>query len=152
MYKIYKIVDNTNGNVYIGQTIRTLKERIIAHRSLKDCSSIIIMDNNDWYYELIEETDDKSREHYHIQNTPNCINKIKYTFDKKDYYKNNKNKIQLKQKEYRLKNNTKIKQYRIDNTDKNKLYQKEYRKYINSWGGEPKYYNNLLKISMDVFN
>ena len=33
IYKIYKIIDNTNGNVYVGQTIQKLNQRIYGHKS-----------------------------------------------------------------------------------------------------------------------
>ena len=52
MYKIYKIVDNTNNNVYIGQTKQKyLSSRIKLHKheakvNKKDaCSSKIIINN-----------------------------------------------------------------------------------------------------------
>jgi len=31
--KIYKIIDNTNGNIYIGSTVKTLSLRIAQHRA-----------------------------------------------------------------------------------------------------------------------
>ena len=31
--KIYKIIDNTNGNVYIGSTYESLKNRLSHHKS-----------------------------------------------------------------------------------------------------------------------
>ena len=31
--KIYKIIDNTNQNVYIGSTCKTLKERLTKHKN-----------------------------------------------------------------------------------------------------------------------
>jgi len=106
MYKIYKIVDNTNGNVYVGITSQILYKRISSHRNDfkigNYCSSQEIFKNDDWYYEVIEETDDKSREKYWIQNTLNCINQKKYGFDRKEWTKN-----------YRLKNKTNIKEYEM---------------------------------------
>ena len=30
--KIYKIIDNTNNNVYIGSTIKSLNRRLIEHK------------------------------------------------------------------------------------------------------------------------
>ena len=127
MYKIYKIVDNTNGNVYIGLTTQKLKRRIGKHKSdykaNRYYSSSLILCNNDWCYEIIEETDDKSREAYWIKNTPNCINEIKFTYDEKEYSRkyrlDNKTKLNEKKKQYHFDNKTKInegrKQYRLDN-------------------------------------
>ena len=131
MYKIYKIVDNTNDNVYIGITTQTLKERLKGHKHKITCSSREIIKNGDYRIELIEQTDDKTRERYHIQNT-NCINAIKYNynFDEKKYMK-----------KYREKNKSKLL--------KNK---KNYNKFRCSWGGDPKRHNNLLKIDPYLFN
>jgi len=135
MYKIYKIVDNTNGNVYIGQTkVKYLSQRIAQHRNNlkyeKSCSSKKILCNNDWYYELIEETNDLSREQYWILNIDNCINNNNY--QKNGTYE-----------QVRAKNPERI------------LYQKKRLKnrydFFKSWGGDPQSYNNLLKIDVDLF-
>lgn len=95
MIKIYKIIDNTNDNVYIGSTSQEyLSQRMSRHRqNLKNhetCSSKIILKNNDWRYELVEVCDanvKKEREKYYINNTPNCINALKLNFDKKEWNK-----------------------------------------------------------------
>lgn len=146
MIKIYKIIDNTNDNIYIGQTKQKyLCNRISGHRTdFKRgyyCSSQIILKNNDWKYELIEETDDKSRESYWIQNTKNCINQEKHIFNKQkyddEYHKKNKD---------RYRKNDKIRY------NKNKEKLKNKYNYINSWGGDPRNSNNLLKIDINIFN
>jgi predicted GIY-YIG superfamily endonuclease len=134
MYKIYKIVDNTNNNVYIGQTKNRLERRISQHKCIKwECShSKFIIKNNDWYYELIEETDDIEREKYWIRNTKNCINPTTYDFDAKE----NKKK------------------WVLNNKEKKRKYMKEYckncRLYKNSWGGDPRTNNNLLLIDAET--
>ena len=76
MIKIYRIVDNTNGNIYIGKTKQTLKARLKQHESKrsKSVSSRDIIKNGDYRIELIEETDDINRERHWILNTE-CINK-----------------------------------------------------------------------------
>ncbi len=137
MYKIYKIVDNTNDNVYIGITTQTLKRRLNGHKHKITCSSRNIIKNGDYRIELIEETDDKTRERYWIQNT-DCINKYIPGRTATQYYSDNKEK----KKEYR---------------EKNKEKQKEHNKIRNNWassmGGRP-YRNNmsLLKIDPYLFN
>tara|TARA_R110000824_G_scaffold5554_3_gene25668 strand:- start:2758 stop:3153 length:396 start_codon:yes stop_codon:yes gene_type:complete len=80
-YKIYKIVDNTNDNIYIGITRQKyLSDRLGSHvwdyktQNKKGCVSRDIIKNGDYKIELIEETLDKSREKYWIENTE-CINK-----------------------------------------------------------------------------
>jgi hypothetical protein len=111
MYKIYKIVDNTNGNVYIGQTINRLSDRLAQHKSRPTCSCGEIIKNGDYKIELIEETDDKMRERYWIENTE-CVNKnIPGRTDKeyKQYYREkNKDKIKAYQKEYRDRNKKQV--------------------------------------------
>lgn len=61
--KIYKIVDNTNGNIYIGSTTQMVCKRVACHvRNYKwhlngnhyRVSSYNIIKNNDYYYETIE--------------------------------------------------------------------------------------------------
>ena len=31
--KIYKIIDNTNGKIYIGSTVQTLQGRLLGHKT-----------------------------------------------------------------------------------------------------------------------
>ena len=122
--KIYKIVDNTNGNVYIGSTIKRLNKRLSDHKSkynsylngkgYYDYTSFDIIKNNDYRIELIKFViykDKKElhlRERYYIENNI-CVNKFipsrtlkEYRIDNKEYYK----------------------QYRIDNKEYIKKYQK----------------------------
>jgi len=151
IYKIYKIVDNTNNNVYIGQTKSTLTQRMASHRynfkNYSNCSSKLILKNNDWYYELIEETNDKSREIYWIKNTKNCINFMKYNFDKKEYdkkyYKKNYEKNEQNRKKW------------LDDNKQNKAnYDKIRRDWIKTFGYKLDNYNhnNLLRIDPTLFS
>jgi hypothetical protein len=112
MLKIYRIVDNTNGNIYIGKTKKKyLCDRLANHRyGYKrgfTCSSREIIKNGDYRMELIEETDDETRERYWILNT-DCINKVIPGRTKKErnkeHYENNRDIILNKQKEYYEKN------------------------------------------------
>jgi len=109
--KIYKIVDNTNGNIYIGSTIKTLDRRLWKHNSdykrfLQNKThyiySFIILENNNYSIELIEnypcnnkeELEEKEKEY--IENNI-CVNKniptqnIKIT--RKNYIEKNKEYI-----------------------------------------------------------
>ena len=142
MYKIYKIVDNTNNNIYIGHTKSELKIRIRNHKNYikqnKFCSSSLILKNENYYYETIEETDDKEREKYWIQNTPNCINKIKYDFNILEWRKINEKKWN--------------KICREKHKDKIALQKKKDYEFKKSWGGDPRYNNNLLNIDVNLFN
>ena len=141
-YKIYKIVDNSNGNIYIGQTSQDIKRRIAEHNyhfrnndKYRYCSSYQILANGDWSYEIVQDLLTKQvaddLEKYYIKNTPNCINRYKLNFNQKkytiDYNKNNKEKA----------------------SD----YYRKKRNYENSFGGDKRYDNNLLLIDVkSIFN
>ena len=130
MYKIYKIVDNTNDNVYIGITRKTLKERLGRHERHNNCVSRDIIKNGDYRMELIEQTDDKMRERYWIENTE-CINKQIPGRTQKEWREKNKEILAEKNKKYREKNKEKIaekkKEYNKEYNENNKHYMKEYR-------------------------
>ena len=126
MLKIYRIVDNTNGNIYIGKTkIKYLCQRLAVHKNQKNCMSREIIKNGDYRMELIEETDDETRERYWILNT-DCIN-------------------------HNIPGRT-IKEYQSEYYENNKDKKKQYHNYINSMGGDARYNNNLLKIDVNLFN
>ena len=150
MIKIYKIIDNTNGNVYVGKTTQKyLSNRISTHR--KDYKNAVdgkryhltssqIIKNGDYRIELIEETDDETREKYWILNTDCCINKNMPGRTAKEWRKDNKESLKIKKAAHYLRNR-----------DKNLEQFKQYREYRNSWGGDPRYDNNLLKIDVNLF-
>tara|TARA_R110000803_G_C11693909_1_gene284436 strand:- start:54 stop:422 length:369 start_codon:yes stop_codon:yes gene_type:complete len=94
MISIYKIVDNTNGNIYVGSTERKLNLRLSEHKShaksekTRSCSSELINFNN-CYIELIEECDSSmriEREQYYLDNLT-CVNKQRAIVNKKEYNK-----------------------------------------------------------------
>ena len=137
--KIYQIVDNTNNNIYIGSTCKSLKKRLSEHkcgyrRFLKglfnNVKSFDIIKNNNYKIELLEDCDIKTkqellaRERFFIQNN-NCVNKCipgrndkGYQQYQKDYYIDNKDKAKNKAKEYYETNKEKLKEYRETNKDK----------------------------------
>ena len=89
MISIYKIVDNTNQNIYVGSTKQKIRKRIQGHKSNCDCRSDIIIKNNDWNYYVIEECEEdkrKEREQYWIDNLDNVVNKFNTYFNKKEYH------------------------------------------------------------------
>ena len=156
MYKIYKIIDNTNGNIYIGITTKTLCDRLTAHRydakHNNSCRSKEIVKNQNYRMELIEETDDKLRETYWIKNT-DCINKNipgrtdaeskkLWSDNNKEYYKN-----------YRENHKEKTKLYRKNNIEYFKEYEKKRgimrQNWWSSMGGNP-YYDNMSLLKIDV--
>ena len=121
--KIYKIVDNTNGNIYIGSTCKKLCQRIAQHRAnykqylngkFSYITSFKILENGDYDIILIEEVKDcenkeqlRARERYYIENLE-CVNKRIEGRTRKEYYEANKDQFHEKQKEYRTENRDKI--------------------------------------------
>ena len=136
---IYKIYDNTNGNMYYGSTTQTLSMRMCGHRAKykrfmekgcgSNCRSFEILKNGDYSYSLVEEVEFENklilrqRERYYIENN-DCLNKCIPTRNKQEYYQDNKDK----NKEYREANKDKIKEYRKQYLEANKEKIKEYKK------------------------
>jgi hypothetical protein len=107
--KIYKIIDNTNGNIYIGSTTQQLNKRLNHHKSnynrylngkYEHTTSFEIIKNNDYRIELIkfviykDRIELHQRERYYIENNI-CVNKCipsrtdkEYYNDNNEYYKN----------------------------------------------------------------
>jgi len=151
--KIYKIVCNVTGEVYIGSTcMPTLAKRLAEHRNgfkrwkegknKKHTRSFQIIERGDYSIVLIENVncDTKEellrRERFHIENNT-CINKniplrtnAEYYLDNKEHIAeyNLKNKEEKKEyyKEYKLKNKEHIKEYYLENKEQIKQYKKEY--------------------------
>jgi hypothetical protein len=160
--KIYKIVDNTSDNIYIGSTCKRLCQRMAQHRSnykaylsgkYHNVSSFDILKNNSYDIILIEsypcnnKEELRKRERYYIESM-NCCNKnipmrtqVEYREDniehlkqyKKEYQNENKEKLLEYQKEYQKENKEKILEYQ-------KGYQKEY--YESNKVNIKKYRNN----------
>ena len=148
--KIYKIVDNTNGNIYIGSTIQILKERLRKHKNKQTCSSRLIINNGDYDIVLIENYPCESkkelemRERYYILNNQ-CINVTIPGRTQSEYYHDNKEKIYTKQRLYVENHKEFIKEYQKDWNKKNREYQE-------TWGGRTDLKNNsLLKIDPNLF-
>jgi hypothetical protein len=121
--KIYKIIDNTNGNVYIGSTTKTLNQRLSQHKcDYKNylngrCyrTSFEIIKNNDYRIELIkyviykDKIELHQRERYYIENDI-CVNHRLPSRTKKEYCNNNKEYKKIYDKEYRVDNKEYIKE------------------------------------------
>lgn len=163
MGKIYKIVCNITGEIYIGSTkVKYLCSRIANHKAQYKrykkglnksyTTSYKILERNNYKTELIELCDDdkiKEREQHYI-NKLDCINKNNVI---------GKNKENRKEylKKYVERNKDKRKNYLLNNKDYFKQKQKEYtdiqREWQKSFGGRIDSNNNsLLKISMDIFD
>lgn len=119
--KIYKLIDNTNDNVYIGSTCNSLKTRLSTHKCSYEMflfhniksyeinkngnyiKSFDIIKNGDYKIELLEDCDINTkhelleRERFYIENNE-CLNKKIEDINYDQYY--NDNKIDHYQKEY----------------------------------------------------
>jgi len=174
--KIYKIVDNTNDNIYIGSTTQELKKRLNDHRQGMNCKCSEIIKNNNYKIELLEyypcnnRQELELREGEYIRNNK-CINKQIPGRTQKEYREFNKEKIKEWRKEYLELNKENIKKQQIDYYQNNKdkilensqnyrnnnieyckLKDKLRNEYFKSMGGKP--YNNnmsLLKIDINLF-
>ena len=134
-YTIYKIVDYTNNNVYIGSTKQTLTRRLQGHRDKKNCASQKILKNNNYQIIEIEKTDKENRyirEQYWMDNI-NCINK------KRALLTPEQRKVQKRQNKLN------------EDREKTNERKKELYHYQNSWGGEKRRENNLLLINLNIF-
>ncbi len=99
--KIYKIVDNTNDNIYIGSTVKTLTQRLAQHKYdykkyLEGQSHFItsfkILENDNYDIILLEEfktCENKEQLHArerHYIDTLKCVNKTIPSRTKAEYY------------------------------------------------------------------
>lgn len=110
--KIYKITDNTNNQVYIGSTIKTLQQRLQGHKSAaksykegRGCASKSIIDNGDYKIELLEQLSCENRKQLLIKEQEyidqyDCINKVNSHTDPKQRYLLNREKILINKREY----------------------------------------------------
>ena len=119
--KIYKIIDNTNNNIYIGSTCQTLSQRLSKHKTNyklwedgrnRKCTSFDILCNDDYEIILIESVhcnnkDELHARERHYQQTLNCINKTIVGRTLKEYYMDNIEKI----RKYTKDNKEKMKEY-----------------------------------------
>jgi hypothetical protein len=126
-YKIYKLIYE-NKVVYVGRTKMTLKQRgyvgyshnIHINKIYKDCSM-----------ELIEETDDISRERYWINYYKETVLNIQkgdglnHKEYQKEYWNKEDNKERLLKRQKLA-----VKKYRENNPEKYKLSQQKYKNKI----------------------
>ena len=170
--KIYKLIDNTNDNVYIGSCCSSLRTRLSTHKCsyemflfkniksyeiLKNknyIKSFDIIKNGDYKIELLEDCDIKTkqellaRERFFIENNK-CLNKntdISY----KQYYNDNVIKIDHYQKEYYKKKiekkYRKAKEYRKANKERFECEcDSQYMRYNKSTHQKTDKHQNYLK-------
>ena len=178
--KIYKLIDNTNGNIYIGSTTQPLSRRLDGHRAhYKDylngddtrrtCISFKIIKNNDYKIILICNYPCNNIEELHkieqkYIDEYDCINqqraylsKEQRKKDMKQYRIDNIDKMKKNDKKRYELNKDKIKKQAMDyhwkHKERNNNRANELRKYKHSWGGSMTSLQcNLLKIDVNLFN
>ena len=141
--KIYRIICNITGKIYIGSTIETLARRLSGHRRsyklFKEgqkykkyfVTSFQIIEQGEFDIVLIENYPCESkvelhrRERFFIESLE-CVNKNIPTRTPAEYRLDNKDALKEKAKQYQQDNKDDImerrKQWRIDNMDKTKQY------------------------------
>lgn len=118
--KIYKIICNITGDIYIGSTVNTLERRLEQHKCHNHSSKLII-ERGDYKILLIEEYPCETkqellwRERYWIENN-NCINNKKPIITKEEKIE----KWRKLAKEQYLRRP-------IEYKEEKKIYDKEYR-------------------------
>ena len=128
---IYRIYDNTNGDVYYGSTANVLRVRMGRHKSVaksgRKCKSKSIILNDDYVYNEVEKypcnskKELETRERYYIENFT-CVNKNVPTRTSKEYYEDNKEDI----KQYYQDNKEDLKEYQIKYNQDHKEDIKQY--------------------------
>ena len=117
--KIYKIVDNTNGNVYFGSTTQKLSQRLAEHcrhyQQFKNgtrtnpTSSFKILENGNFDIVLLEECNCETKEQLHsierkyIENNQ-CVNRYIPLRTKAEYQQDNSERLSEYHKQYYLEN------------------------------------------------
>tara|TARA_R110000782_G_scaffold446_9_gene1412 strand:- start:4539 stop:4991 length:453 start_codon:yes stop_codon:yes gene_type:complete len=142
--KIYKIIDNTNGKVYIGSTAQpTLSRRLSGHKGHykhylagkgRYCKSFSILENKDFRIILIcnypcDNIDELHKKEQYYIDSYECINTHKAfqsSENRKDY----------------------LKQLRLNNYEYRRQQDKERYAALILWGDS---YNNLCYIDTNLF-
>ncbi len=120
--KIYKIVCNISGEVYIGSTKNTLEDRLRKHNYLKDCVSRNILERGDYEILLIKDYPCNSRyeleeeETKYIKNNK-CINKNLPHRTQQQYREDNKEEINKQRKKYREINKEEINKKKLEKVE-----------------------------------
>jgi hypothetical protein len=146
--KIYRLVCNTTGLVYVGSTcLPTLAKRLQNHKSCykifinggkkEALTSFKILEHNNYDIILIENypcnsKDELHQRERHFIETMECVNKVIPGRTKKEYFTEKKESINVKHKQWCEENKDRVKetqkQWREENKDKIKEVNKKYSK------------------------
>jgi len=129
---IYKLYCLTSGLAYYGSTINPVEIRLIGHKYNPTTSSDLIIKNNNYKIEVLEEFDFNNktellnREKFYILNN-DCVNKNIPLRTKQEWYLDNNYKDKLRN-DYNETRKEKKKEYYIANKAKRLNYKREYLK------------------------
>ena len=142
---IYKLTDNTNGNVYIGSTQQNLSTRISIHKAqyrqyllnkTNHLTAFEIIKNNNFTAEILEELEFNDRkqlnqlEGHYQKITQNCINHNIAGRTNKQYIKDNWETFKVILNKSYHKNIVKRREYQIkyyqSKKDERQEYQRDY--------------------------
>tara|TARA_B110000208_G_scaffold184568_1_gene238614 strand:+ start:667 stop:1176 length:510 start_codon:yes stop_codon:yes gene_type:complete len=167
--KVYKLICHTTGNCYIGSTKNSLEWRLKTHKNpINQCRSKEIIEGGNYEMILLEEVEGTEldllkREQYYID-TIECVNYKSAYKTKEQLIESNKKrckntymrrKMEGNVKQYYDNNKDRINNWRKGNRllhkDKINLKQTELRNYKITWGGDFRSNNNLLRIDVNLF-
>lgn len=167
--KVYKLIDNTNGNIYIGSTCSPLCKRLSYHKTdfskWKNgkhhyISSFKILENNDYDIILLEECPCENNEQLRMKERQwidnlDCVNiKKPYTSKEekkqieKEWINKNIDKVKIWKKNYEKSDKCQQyrKKYKEDNKEQSKEYYIQYYKNIGQKQKQDYYIINKEKI------
>ena len=134
MTQIYKIIDNTNGNIYVGSTKQKLHRRIGKHEEMKGgCSSKEVIKNGNYRVEIIEVCNEKNRN------------------EKEEYWINNLDTVNIRRKIHSFDNKKYKRQYYENHIEEKKQYDKIRRDWKISWGETKRDICNLTYTDTNLF-
>jgi len=135
--KIYKLICDKTDKIYIGSTTKKLNDRLSGHKNNQNCSSKQLLELGEVKIKLIQnypcnnKKELETKERYYIEKYKDIvINKIIPTRTKKEYYKENKEKILHYCKKWNQENKEIIKQKKHNYYEKTKeLVKEQYKEY-----------------------
>lgn len=155
--KIYIITGSECDKVYLGSTITTLKQRLTKHKN-RPSSNKEILKNKEFNICLLETYPCNSkkellwRERYWYDELKSIlVNVLRPIVTKEERLKDRKEYRKEWKKNHKEFLSDYIKEYNKNNKERKKKQGEKYTLYKNSWGGDYRYNNNLLKINKDVF-
>jgi predicted GIY-YIG superfamily endonuclease len=137
--KIYKIIDESNGDLYIGSTIQTLKARNWGHHMIRDYNKI----RENCKISLIED--------YPCNSKKELVKREQYWIDRTDCINKTRSYRTPGQKKESMRNHKEM------NRERCLLLQKKSNERSRTWqrsmGGRKDEWNNnsLVKIDPDIF-